>query len=136
MNRFVSGLVLVAVVAGTSSAQDRRALHDGWRLQSSAKVGLDGAKLSSPSYHAGDWYAATVPSTVVGALVDAGVFKDVFFGMNLRSLPGMSYNIGQNFVHLPMDPTSPYAVPWWYRTTFRATAARGKHVLLQFDGIN
>ena len=136
MNRFVSGLVLVAVVAGTSSAQDRRALHDGWRLQSSAKVGLDGAKLSSPSYHAGDWYAVTVPSTVVGALVDAGVFKDVFFGMNLRSLPGMSYNIGQNFVHLPMDPTSPYAVPWWYRTTFRATAARGKHVLLQFDGIN
>ena len=136
MNRFVSALVLVAVSAGTGAAQQRRALHDGWRLQTSAKVGLDGARISSPSYHSGDWYAATVPSTVVGTLVDDGVYKNVFFGMNLRSLPGMSYNIGQNFVHLPMDPSSPFAVPWWYRTTFRATAARGKHVVLQFDGIN
>ncbi|HXT18233.1 MAG TPA: glycoside hydrolase family 2 protein [Gemmatimonadaceae bacterium] len=122
--------------AATARAQTRRALHDGWRIQSSAKVGTDGARISSPSYHGGDWYAATVPSTVVGALVDAGVFKDPFFGMNLRSIPGMTYNIGLNFVHLPMDPSSPYAVPWWYRTTFKASAARGKHVTLQFDGIN
>ena len=36
-----------------------------------------------------------------------------------------------------MDPQSPYAVPWWYRTTFRVPAAmRGKRVTLHFDGIN
>src|SRR5205814_489987 len=103
---------------------------------SSEKVGLDGAKLSSPSYHGGDWYKATVPSTVVGTLVEDGVYKDPFFGMNLRDIPGMSYNIGLNFVHLPMDPTSPFAKPWWYRTSFRATAAKGEHVVLHFDGIN
>jgi exo-1,4-beta-D-glucosaminidase len=130
-------LVFTAEYAGVAEAQTRRALHDGWTVQSSQKVGLDGAKLSMPSYHAGDWYKATVPSTVVGALVDAGVYKDVFYGMNLRSLPGMSYNIGQNFVHLPMDSTSPFAKPWWYRTTFKATKPKaGRHVLLQFDGIN
>jgi len=36
-----------------------------------------------------------------------------------------------------MDPQSPYAVPWWYRTTFRVPATmRGKRVTLNFDGIN
>src|SRR5581483_6602140 len=45
-------------------------------------------------------------------------------------------NIGQNFVHLPMDSASPYAKPWWYRTTFQAARAPGRHTLLRFDGIN
>src|SRR3954465_5240855 len=35
-----------------------------------------------------------------------------------------------------MDSTSPYAQPWWDRTTFCAPRARGRHLLLQFDGIN
>ncbi|HEX3867492.1 MAG TPA: glycoside hydrolase family 2 protein, partial [Gemmatimonadaceae bacterium] len=42
----------------------------------------------------------------------------------------------QNFVHLPMDSTSPFAKPWWYRTTFEAVAEKGRHVVLHFDGIN
>ncbi|HVX40723.1 MAG TPA: beta galactosidase jelly roll domain-containing protein, partial [Gemmatimonadaceae bacterium] len=128
--------VLMLLGAAAASGQTRRALHDGWMLQSSAKVGLDGATLSSPAYHASGWYRATVPSTVVGTLVQDGVFKDPFYGMNLRDIPGMTYKIGLNFVHLPMDSTSPYAKPWWYRTTFRATAKKGRHALLQFDGIN
>jgi exo-1,4-beta-D-glucosaminidase len=135
MNRLLVGL-LIAGVGATAGAQTRRTLHDGWSVQSSEKVGVDGHAISSPSYHAGGWNKATVPSTVVGALVEDGVFKDPFFGMNLRSLPGMTYNIGLNFVHLPMDPSSPYAKPWWYRTTFTARAVKGKHVVLHFDGIN
>src|SRR5438105_10733534 len=36
-----------------------------------------------------------------------------------------------------MEPQSPYAVPWWYRNTFRVPATmRGKRVTLDFDGIN
>jgi hypothetical protein len=106
-------------------------------IQSSAKVGVDGAVISAPSYAATDWYRATVPSTVVGALVDGGVYKDPFFGMNLRDIPGTTFKIGANFVHTAMDPASPYAVPWWYRTTFRVPASmRGRRITLNFDGIN
>src|ERR1043165_6474933 len=126
----------VLLIATGVRAQERRMLHNGWRLQSSAKVGVDGEKISSAAYDASGWYTATAPSTVAGALVENGTFKDPFFGMNLRELPGMSFKIGQNFVHLPMDSTSPYAVPWWYRTKFTASRVRGRHVLLQFDGIN
>jgi exo-1,4-beta-D-glucosaminidase len=112
-------------------------LHNGWLIQSSAKVGIDGATISSPTYLPTDWYRATVPSTVVGTLVEDGLYRDPFFGMNLRELPGTAIPIGENFTHTAMDPQSPYAVPWWYRTTFRVPATmRGRRVTLHFDGIN
>jgi exo-1,4-beta-D-glucosaminidase len=139
VNRRLAAAVacVLAVVSSSAGAQQRQMLHDGWLVQSSAKVGTDGMSISSSSYRTTGWYKATAPSTVVGALVQNGTFKDPFFGMNLRSLPGMTYPIGANFVHTAMDPSSPYAVPWWYRTSFKVPAAmRGKHVTLQFDGIN
>jgi exo-1,4-beta-D-glucosaminidase len=131
--------VLSALVAipGGARAQDTLALHSGWAIQSSAKAGRDGARISSPSYGTGGWYRATVPSTVVGTLVQDGVYPDPFYGMNLRKMPGMTYKIGFNFVHIPMDSTSPFAVPWWYRTTFTVPASmRGRHITLRLDGVN
>jgi exo-1,4-beta-D-glucosaminidase len=132
-----AALVGLVLTVGVAPAQERTALHDGWLLQSSDSVGRDGAKISSPDYRPMGWRRATVPSTVVGTLVDDGVFHDVFFGMNLRSLPGMTYSIGANFVHTAMAPESPFAAPWWYRTTIRVPASmRGRRLALQFDGIN
>ena len=137
MRRGLASIAALAVAATAANAQSRVTLHDGWLLQSSDSVGRDGAKISSPTYRPKGWQRATVPSTVVGTLVDNGVFRDVFFGMNLRSLPGMTYPIGANFVHTAMAPESPFAVPWWYRTTLRVPdAMRGRRLALQFDGIN
>src|SRR5690348_12512276 len=133
----IGALSLFLLSSVPARAQERVPLHAGWLLQSSAKVGVDGATISSTSYKPVDWYRATVPSTVVGTLVDDGVYKDPFYGMNLRQLPGTTFPIGANFVHTAMDPSSPYAVPWWYRTTFRVPASmRGKRVRVNFDGIN
>ena len=133
----VSSFLSLVVLAGEAPAQEQLTLHDGWMIQSSAKAGTDGAVISAPAYRPTDWYRATVPSTVVGALVEDGVYPDPFFRMNLRDLPGTTFKIGANFVHTAMDPQSPYAVPWWYRTGFRVPASmRGKRVTLNFDGIN
>src|SRR2546423_7955088 len=94
--RFVLVGICLSFVAPTrASAQERLALHDGWLIQSSAKVGTDGAAISSTSYRPSDWYKATVPSTVVGALVEGGLYKDPFFGMNLRDIPGTTFKIGE-----------------------------------------
>ena len=130
-------VMLLLAHASAASAQEQLQLYTGWLIQSSAKVGVDGAAISSTTYHPSDWYSATVPSTVVGTLVDDGLYGDPFFGMNMRSIPGTTFPIGANFVHTAMDPSSPFAVPWWYRTTFRVPASmRGKRVTLHFDGIN
>lgn len=78
-----------------------------------------------------------MPSTVVGAQVDAGLFKNPFFGWNLRTLPGMTYPLGAVFAYRDMDASSPYAKPWWYRRAFTVPASlRGKRLILHFDGIN
>ncbi|MFL5562468.1 MAG: glycosyl hydrolase 2 galactose-binding domain-containing protein [Gemmatimonadaceae bacterium] len=143
MKRIAQGIVGVAfavgsvAAAGVAGAQQRQMLHAGWRLQSSEKVGTDGARISTRSYKATGWYQATVPSTVVGTLVDDSVYRNPFFGMNMRQLPGMDYPIGASFVHRPMADSSAFAKPWWYRTTFTVgSALRGRRLTLHFDGIN
>src|SRR2546423_2865605 len=137
MKGIAAATFLVLTVATSSQAQERQMLRDGWFIQSSAKVGVDGAAISSPSYTSTEWYRATVPSTVVGTLVEDGVYRDPFFGMNFRSLPGVTYPVGANFVHTAMEPTSPNAVPGWSRTTFRLPSSmRGRRIMLNFDGIN
>ena len=91
-------------------------LAQGWLIQSSAKVPQKGDELSAGKFQPHDWYPASIPSTVVAALVDNKVYPDPYFGMNLRSFPGTSYNVGQNFSNSATPADSPFAVSWWYRT--------------------
>jgi exo-1,4-beta-D-glucosaminidase len=125
------------LLSTAASAQNRTILREGWLIQSSAKAAADGPIISSPTFQPQGWYRTTVPSTVMGTLVEDSVYRDPFFGMNFRSLPGMTYGIGKIFVHLPMDPQSPFATGWWYRKTFTVPSImRGKRIALNFHGIN
>ena len=124
-------LVLLAACAPAAS------LRQGWALQSSAVVHDSGSALSTTAYHPQGWHRASLPSTVLSALVADGTYPDPYAAMNLRSIPGTSYPIGVNFSNLPMPAGSPFAVPWWYRTEFTLPAAdRGKTIWLDFDGLN
>lgn len=97
----------------------------------------NGEALSSTGFKARNWYRATVPSTVFGALVESHVYSDPYFSMNLRSAGGVSYPVGTNFSNVEMPPDSPFRRSWWYRTEFKLPAEyRGKTVWLGFDGIN
>ncbi len=138
----MAGLVASTAVAvgGTPATASRQLLAEGWMIQSSAKVEAAGEELSTPG---GDstrgWYPATVPTTVLAALVAAEVYPDPYFGMNLRQVPGASYPIGHNFAKLPMPAESPFRAAWWYRTEFDLAAASGdasQAIALHFDGIN
>ncbi len=65
------------------------------------------------------------------------VYPDPYFGMNLRSIPGTTYPIGDNFSNIPMPPGSPFRGSWWYRTRFQIPANFGSHrVHLHLNGIN
>jgi len=118
-------------------SENRLPLHEGWSLQTSAKVEAKGEVISTPKFSPSGWHQVTVPTTVVAALVKDKTLPDPFFGMNLRDFPGMNYPIGGNFSNIAMATDSPYAVSWWYRKSFAIPASyRGKTIWLKFNGIN
>jgi exo-1,4-beta-D-glucosaminidase len=139
---FASQFVLAADPAAAKSpdqnmAAEKLVLRDHWALQSSAKIEGKGEVLSTLGFVPQGWHNATVPTTVVAALVKEKTLPDPFFAMNLRQFPGVTYPIGGNFSNIAMEPDSPYAVSWWYRNQFAAPAAySGKTVWLNFKGIN
>ena len=140
-----SGLCCLALIllSFTAFAQESRSpetrlpLKAGWQLQSSAKIEADGASISTPKFEAKGWLEVEVPTTVVAALVKHKIYADPDFGMNLRSFPGVTYGIGENFSEKPMAADSPFHVAWWYRKEFALPAAlKGRSIWLNFDGIN
>ena len=144
--RLVSGsIILLLSLTGFAKTQSgpglpqpaKLFLRKGWSIQSSARVTEKGDAISQNKYQPRNWYPATIPSTVVGTLVEDKVYPDPLVDKNLREIPGCSYPIGANFSNLPMPEDSPFRVSWWYRTQFRLPASyRGKNVWLNFDGIN
>ena len=134
-------ILIVSASAGPAWADSRVAsrfvLKNGWAIQSSARVQEKGDVVSTTQFKPKGWYPTSVPSTVLAALVQNKVFPDPYFGMNLRSIPGATYPIGENFSHSPMPSDSPFRSSWWYRTEFRLPLSyRGKQVWLNFEGIN
>ena len=112
-------------------------LKSGWMIQANARIDQDGKELSSTKFHPVGWHAATVPTTVLAALVADKVYPDPDFGMNLRSIPGTTYPIGANFSNMPMPQDSPFMGPWWFRNEFALPAGyKGKTIWLDFGGIN
>lgn len=128
-----ASLLLPAFAGGSEEIR----LRDAWTVQSSDKVSASAEDISRAGFDASAWYKTSVPKTVLAALVENGVYPDPYFGMNLRSLPGVSYPIGSLFANQEMPEDSPFAKPWWYRTEFTLPADyRGKTVWLAFRGIN
>ena len=139
----VFGVGAALLVMGALGVSSRAAagpvitLAEHWQVQSSAKIGAGGDRISQVGFDAAGWYPTSVPKTVFATLVENGVFKDPYFGMNLRSIPGVSYKIGSKFSNQEMAKDSPYAAPWWYRTEFEVPREyAGKTVWLAFGGIN
>jgi exo-1,4-beta-D-glucosaminidase len=115
---------------------NRTLLAGGWEIQSSARINAGGETISTSGFKPDGWFKATVPSTVVGCLVEDKVYTDPFFGTNLRSWPGMDYPIGANFSNRSMPKDSPFHTSWWYRVEFKVSPAKDGQVWLDFEGIN
>ncbi len=133
-------IVLIGPAAASSkelAGSDRVLLRENWFIQPSAEVHADGADISKAGFPTNGWYPATLPSTVISALVEDKVYPDPYTGMNLRSIPGTTYPVFEDFSNIPMPPTSPFRQPWWYRTEFKLSPEyTGRTIWLGFDGIN
>jgi exo-1,4-beta-D-glucosaminidase len=135
--RNAASLNLSNVVPMRGFQDSRLSIGDGWRVQSSASVRTSGEVVSTERFDTTGWYPISVPSTVLTVLVENKVYPDPYFGMNLRSIPGTTYPIGDDFANIPMPPDSPFGVSWWYRREFEIPVHyEGKTIWLNFRGIN
>jgi hypothetical protein len=97
-------------------------LTAGWELQDVAKVQEQGAQVSSSHFKAKKWYSATVPGTVLATLVNNHVYPEPLYGENNRP---------------ETIPDSLCRTSYWYRTEVKIPKEyAGKHIWLNFDGIN
>jgi exo-1,4-beta-D-glucosaminidase len=135
---FLIAAAMPATAAGEAPAgSDKIFLHEGWKLQSSCLFLAQGEQISTAGYKTNGWHSATVPTTVVAALVSDKTYPDPYYGKNLRDIPGTTYAIGKNFSLFSMPKDSPFRCSWWYRTEFTLPADyKGRHVWLRFGGIN
>ncbi len=135
--RVVSALVTVAaaiaVLAGPASAgaATQTVGLNGWQVQSSVSAGHDGAAVSRPGFGAKGWLKVApddggAPGTEVEALVQNGRCPDVFFSTRMKRCFGYMKSLGA-------DTIPRFAVPWWFRTTFRAEPA--EHASLVVNGV-
>ena len=137
IQRALLGPALASLFALASALSAQTVLREDWKVQSSAQVSASGDKVSGPDFSTNGWYTTSAPKTVFAVLVENGVYKNPYYGMNLRTFPGVEYKIGGQFANIEMPDNSPFSVPWWYRKEFEIPASeKGKQIWMQFRGIN
>ena len=93
-------------------------LEKGWRMTSADRVSASDESVSQPDFDASGWYEVRhMPATVLEILVENGVYKNLYYGMNLTT------------------PGDLWKKDWWYRTTFTAPAGQEAYALI-FKGVN
>lgn len=115
------GLFLFLSSCSETITITERSLTDGWQIISSSEIDVDGKVLSTGTIETEKWIDANVPTTVLGALIDAEVYKDPFYAKNLADIP-----------------VEPFENPWWFRTQFSIDDfnSNKEQMRLLIDGIN
>jgi len=114
---------------------------DGWLIKSSTQVSEEGEIISTGKFQPLDWHQASVPTTVLSALVKDGIYPDPRIGLNNFKIPDASDEINERyelviFSHLG-DGINPWKASYWFRKEFELPASyNGKNIWLNFNGIN
>ena len=115
------GLVARPHAVGGTDSRGRYLLNGGaWQLARASQVGAKGEEVATKAFNADGWIAATVPGTALMSYVNIGALPDPALADNWNNASESFFN--SNF---------------WYRTTFRVPSEmKGRHIFLNFDGIN
>jgi exo-1,4-beta-D-glucosaminidase len=144
-NYFSAGLaffLVAAIVAGCASNEGAfpRQLTE-WKMAPAKSAVTPGLKaiavtdaddvVKEADFPTSNWLRAVVPSTVLGNLVDNGVYNYLF-------TPDNDGNINEYFNdNLSKIPAEDFDNPWWYSTDFTLPAGEsGKRITLTFKGIS
>ena len=95
-------------------------LDSAWQIAPEQEVKAKGEELSAAGFEPSGWIKATVPGTVFGSYVLAGMEPEPTYGDNIYKSDFKKYD--RNF---------------WYRSGFIVPSSYGTgHVWLNFDGVN
>jgi exo-1,4-beta-D-glucosaminidase len=95
-------------------------LNKGWIIFSSQNTDAIGSTISKPGYIVNISYKTDIPKTILAALVENGVYKDPYVGVNLSKIS-----------------QEPFQYAWWYRKEFNINEAGKKNnYQLTLEGIN
>ncbi|HXF11054.1 MAG TPA: hypothetical protein VN625_09725, partial [Desulfuromonadaceae bacterium] len=100
-----------------SSAAQTVELTRDWTFVAATNAADSGEAISTLSFDASQWYPVTIPSTVMAGLVANGVYTNLYFGTNMKSVP----NLGRR--------------QWWYRGEFVPPANPSGQYWLRFKGV-
>ncbi|HPF52231.1 MAG TPA: glycoside hydrolase family 2 TIM barrel-domain containing protein [Draconibacterium sp.] len=115
---FTLSMIACQQKSKTESSSDE--FSKNWQIFSSDGLQASGETISAPTFKVENGYTVEIPATVMAALVRNDVYKDVFYGENLKKIP-----------------TAQFKVPWWYRKTFEIGNASDKSFYtLLFEGLN
>ncbi len=127
-SRIALAILVVLLVLASNSACHRPEpaipdtsveLSADWHIASSAVIEPNGEMISQNGFDTSGWTAATVPTTVLAALVEAGEIDNPYYNQTLERIP-----------------TERFAVPWWFRTEFALASPPPASARLVFDGLN
>jgi hypothetical protein len=135
--------LILTVSCSVPVSEDFRklSLSGEWKIKSTVSESTEGSKLSTAGFTTDKWYDATVPTTVLRALIKDGVYPDPWVGVNNFKIPDVSdefnkkYDLAR-FSYLG-NGINPWQKPYWFRKEFFLPAgSKGKKLWLNFDGIN
>lgn len=111
----------LAVSPAIVSSPGDTATIPGWSMQAVLHAPSNLTALAQPGADVSSWYRVSSRATVMGGLIEAGVYNDseLFFSDNLNKV---------------VDRT-PFNQPWLYREEFTVNATSGQHVFLITHGI-
>jgi exo-1,4-beta-D-glucosaminidase len=117
---FIGGWLGYGGVDARAQADNTITLDHDWRIRPAAGPLVESSSRTSTLSTMSGWYPASVPTTVLGALVDDGVYTNIFWETN--------------FARIPREP---FTNSWRFRDRFivsRKHAAQNADLI--FDGIN
>jgi hypothetical protein len=96
-------------------------LREGWKVISSLQTDKNGTDLSNGNIDTKDWASTSVPSTVLTALVQNGIYPNPYIGFNNMFIPDCNdvYNKENDLLkYSHIKGENPWKNHYWFRTSF------------------
>ncbi len=137
-------IALVGIIQSCSTVQKNdtfeKQVLKNWTMESSLITKAGDKEIAVVNYKDDSWYKVELPTTVLRALVKAGVYPDPHFDSNNFKIPDASDELNKRlglakYSHIE-GVSNPFKDPWWFRTEFEIPGENAdKHIWLNFDGI-